>query len=83
MRKSNEDPHSSGHRRVRTSTACPVCGTRHAADVWRVLVAKPVGSFSLSGAQVKFSATGGWRYECTKCGATGPAEPKRDHEKNG
>lgn len=62
--------------RWRASTACPVCKTRDVVDVWQVLEAKPIGSFSLAGAQMKFSARSSWRYECTNCGATGSAEPK-------
>jgi len=63
-------------QRLRSSTACPECGTRHVVDVWQVLAVRPHGTYSLAGCQTKFAARPGWRYECTSCGATGSAEPK-------
>lgn len=41
-----------------------------------MLVAKPVGSFSLAGNQLKFSAREVWVYRCLGCKAEGPAAPK-------
>lgn len=58
------------------STACPGCGARDAVYVREVFTAKPVGSFSLAGAQMKFSATRSLVYECSLCGDTGPATLK-------
>jgi predicted RNA-binding Zn-ribbon protein involved in translation (DUF1610 family) len=62
------------------STACPVCGVRNVVEVRRVLRAKPLGTFSLAGTQMKFSARDGWEYRCTNCGAQGPAEPKHPEQ---
>jgi hypothetical protein len=50
---------------------CPKCKTSSRVDpgalvVEEVIVAKPVGTFSLAGAQMKFAATE--RLRCTKCG---------------
>lgn len=56
-----------------TSTACPACGVRYAVYVREVFTAKPIGSFSLAGAQMKFSAIRSLVYECSLCGDTGPA----------
>jgi hypothetical protein len=51
---------------------CPNCGLRSRDEpdvmvVEEVLTAKPVGSFSLAGAQMKFSATKSLRLRC-RCG---------------
>lgn len=48
---------------------CPQCGSRDAISLRPVLVAKPVGSFSLAGAQMKVSAQTGAVVECG-CGFT-------------
>lgn len=60
---------------LRASSGCPSCGARHAVDLVQRLEAKPFGSFSLSGAQTKTVASEVWAYDCTRCGATGKAEP--------
>lgn len=71
------DPPSPHVRRVllRPHTACPRCRKRHVVDVKGVMRVQPPGTFSLAGAQTKFPARESWRYECTNCGATGPAAP--------
>ena len=62
---------------VLTSTsACPACGVRGSVELTVILQAKPVGTFSLAGQQMKFSAARATRYDCTACGATGMAQPK-------
>lgn len=62
------------------STACPVCSTRYVIQVRRVLRAKPLGTFSLSGTQMKVSVRDGWEYRCTACGAEGLAEPEHPEQ---
>jgi len=61
---------------IQVTTACPVCHERGQVSVRKVLRAKPVGSFSLAGAQMKFSAYDDLEYSCAGCGAKGPAEPR-------
>lgn len=61
-------------------TACPACGVRDVIEVRRVLRAKPLGTFSLAGTQMKFSVVEDWEYRCTNCGAQGPAEPKHPEQ---
>lgn len=65
-------------RRIPIEGACPMCGRREVVEVWQTLRAKPLGSHSLSGSQVKFSARSIWRYECYACGASGEATPTGD-----
>lgn len=54
---------------------CPKCG-KQTVEVRQVLRAKKLGTFSLSGVNMKFPVELGWEYRCTSCKATGPAEPK-------
>lgn len=61
---------------VSATNACPVCGEAGGMEVCEVLQAKPLGSFSLSGSQMKVSAIRRWEYRCGKCQAHGPAAPK-------
>jgi hypothetical protein len=61
-------------------TACPRCGTAGRVEVRQVLRAKPPGSHSLAGSQLKVSAVAGWEFRCLACGASGPAEPKETAE---
>lgn len=56
-------------------TFCALCDSPD-VEVMRMLVAKPVGSFSLAGNQLKFSAREVWVYRCLGCKAEGPAAPK-------
>lgn len=57
------------------SGSCPECGAEKLRIKMR-LRAAPVGSFSLAGAQVKFSASG-WPYlVCGGCGIFTPAKQK-------
>jgi hypothetical protein len=57
-------------------SACQVCKLRYIVWVAQRFKAKEIGEFSLSGVQMKFSATSHWVYLCTVCGATGLAEIK-------
>lgn len=50
-----------------TDATCPACQEHSLVIEWR-LTAKPVGSFSLSGLQMKFSATHQPWIRCTSCG---------------
>lgn len=50
-----------------TETACPACGKKNLTVEWR-MTAKPVGSFSLSGMQMKFAATNVPVAVCSSCG---------------
>lgn len=61
---------------VPATNACPDCAVTGALEVREVLRAKPVGTFSLAGNQMKFSARWGWEYRCGSCGASGEAAPK-------
>jgi predicted RNA-binding Zn-ribbon protein involved in translation (DUF1610 family) len=56
-------------------TSCPECGSPR-IRVRQVLEARPLGTFSLSGTQMKFPAAMAWVYGCPACGATGPAAPR-------
>jgi ribosomal protein L37E len=59
---------------VRHDTArCATCGAL--VELRRYLQAKPLGTFSLSGSQLKVSAYERWEARCTACGFTGPATP--------
>lgn len=51
-------------------TSCPSCRGTGTINVARVLVAKPIGSFSLAGAQLKVSAIDAAVAECSACGLT-------------
>jgi hypothetical protein len=46
---------------------CPECGTVGTVALRPVMVAKPLGSFSLAGAQMKVSARQGWELACSAC----------------
>jgi hypothetical protein len=59
---------------LRASTACPNCGRRHVLNVHRVLEAKPLGSHSLSGNQLKVTAVAKTRATCSDCGASRDAQ---------
>ena len=61
---------------VPATSPCPSCGETGSVSVREVLRAKPVGTFSLAGAQTKFSAVAGWEFRCTGCGVSGSAAPK-------
>jgi hypothetical protein len=70
-------------RKVAAAAACPLCGLTGCISIaWR-LVAKPLGSFSLSGSQMKLSANRSLWATCSTpgCGmearvnATPPPEP--------
>ena len=61
---------------IAVTSACPACGQRGNVTIRRVLQAKPVGSFSLAGAQMKFSAIDALEARCGACGHKGPAAPK-------
>lgn len=47
---------------------CPACGTADSIAVHPVLSVKPVGSFSLAGAQTKFVASERFALRCAACG---------------
>lgn len=64
----------------RGSTPCPKCRQTGSLEVRQVLQAKDIGTFSLSGAQMKVPAVMAWQYRCTACGAQGDAEPKESPE---
>jgi hypothetical protein len=57
-------------------SACPACGVRGGVELTIILQARPAGTFSLAGQQMKFSALRAVRYDCKECGAAGLAEPK-------
>lgn len=61
---------------IPVTSACPSCGLRGQVTVRKILRAKPVGSFSLAGVQMKFSAYEDLEAACGACGASGPAAPK-------
>lgn len=46
---------------------CPKCGTENTVEVRRGLQARPIGSFSLAGNQMKFSAREVAIATCTAC----------------
>lgn len=56
-------------------TFCPECNSPD-VQVMRQLAAKPIGSFSLAGKQLKLSAIARWVYRCLACEAEGLAEAK-------
>jgi hypothetical protein len=60
------------------SAVCPECGAGGQLEFKSVLRAKPLGTFSLAGAQMKFPAREGFAFRCGACGATGPAAAKED-----
>lgn len=53
--------------------ACPGCG-EYALTIEERPVARDVGTFSLAGAQTKFSATMVPHLVCTACGISAPAK---------
>ena len=59
-----------------STSACPSCGQRGKVDITIVLVAAPLGTFSLSGTGMKVPARKGAQFTCGGCGATGSAGPK-------
>jgi hypothetical protein len=52
-----------------SGTDCPACGQRTLTVAWE-LVAKDVGTFSLAGATMKFSAYQAPVLRCTNCGVS-------------
>lgn len=46
---------------------CPECGTVGTVALRPAMVAKPLGSFSLAGVQMKVSAWRGWELACSAC----------------
>jgi hypothetical protein len=46
---------------------CPECGAAGTVVLRPVIVAKPLGTFSLAGAQMKVSAWRGWELACSAC----------------
>jgi hypothetical protein len=66
----------SGDEQGHTGEACPVCGADTLVIEQRI-EAKPIGSFSLAGAGMKFSATRWPWIRCTACGieARGEVSP--------
>jgi ribosomal protein S27AE len=53
-------------------TRCPQCGEK-TLSVDQVLQAKPIGTYSLAGAQPKVDAEYQLRWSCGSCGQSGPA----------
>lgn len=47
--------------------ACPECGASGTVALRPVLVALPLGTWSLAGAQIKTSAWSGYVLECSAC----------------
>jgi len=68
---------------VPATNPCPVCGEAGGMGVRERLVARPIGSFSLAGAQMKVSANWRWEYRCSLCDACGEAEPKKPRSGGG
>jgi hypothetical protein len=58
------------------STACPQCHVRFALLVRTGMKAKPLGSFSLAGAGMKFPVTSVSVLRCVLCSWTGEGELK-------
>lgn len=58
-------------------TPCPHCGEKTLELSWRI-VAKPLGSFSLSGSQLKFSANEIPFIQCLACGSSGEGNIARE-----
>jgi hypothetical protein len=58
-----------------TDTPCPGCGAK-ALRIEQRITGKPIGTFSLAGAQMKVSATVKWWLVCDGCGIE--AEGKAD-----
>jgi rRNA maturation endonuclease Nob1 len=52
---------------------CPACGSPE-VKVRQVFTAKPIGSFSLAGMQMKVTGTWAWQYRCFGCGDSGPCD---------
>lgn len=46
---------------------CPECGAVGTVALRPAMVAKPLGTFSLAGAQMKVSAWRGWELACSAC----------------
>jgi hypothetical protein len=57
---------------------CPDCGSDGTISVWPVLVAKPLGTFSLAGAQMKVSAVQAAVARCSACEFTVNGHPEGD-----
>jgi hypothetical protein len=47
---------------------CPKCQEENTITIWAGLVARPIGTFSLAGAQMKVSAHRTVIAECSSCG---------------
>jgi hypothetical protein len=54
---------------------CPACGVTGKLSLRTVFRAQPIGSYSLAGAQMKFSARREREFKCAACGATGSVVP--------
>ena len=71
---------SDGWLKTGGHTRCPQCKDPD-VEVRSVLVARPLGTWSLPGSQPKTVASWGWVFRCNACGTTGPAQEKTDDEK--
>lgn len=60
---------------------CPQCGEAGKLGIYRVLMAKPIGSFSLSGAQMKVSAQDAPVLACGHCGLKLIGQYETEHGK--
>jgi DNA-directed RNA polymerase subunit RPC12/RpoP len=69
-----------GWLKTGSHTRCPKCLSVDGLEVRRDFRAKPLGSFSIAGAQMKVVGGFAWQYRCTACGATGDAQPKTPEE---
>lgn len=70
MTDTPEDRAKAALQRLAADTACPHCG-HHGMEMTFRMVAKPLGSFSLAGSQLKFSANEIPYIECPECGIGG------------
>lgn len=68
---------------MRVTTPCPECKMRNVVDVREAFILADVGTFSLAGSGLNFSARKAWLYKCSSCGAQGTGEPKDGTEQEG
>ncbi|GAA3236062.1 hypothetical protein [Actinocorallia longicatena] len=61
--------------KVRVSSACPSCGTRHVIDLEELPPPRAAGMYNAARTPAKPGTREAWRYRCTNCGQSGSAQP--------
>lgn len=75
-----EQPTFAEIKEVLEKQACPACGGQGTMTLEQKFVARPIGSHSLSGSQLKVSAVQAMVVSCSGCGKSGTVQAARYDE---